>query len=81
MAATPHYITPPIPVPRFLVLIDARAGILNVDVPDATLSERSDPGPGSEAAADGMGRELFEMFRRNASDTEAGATVLWGLGS
>ena len=64
-----------------LVLIDAQAGIMNVDVPDAILSQRPDPGPGSEDAADGMGRELFEMFRRNASDTEAGATVLRGLGS
>ena len=64
-----------------LVLIDAQAGIMNVNVPDATLNERPGPGPGSEDSADGMGRELFEMFRRNASDTEAGGTVLRGLGS
>jgi len=64
-----------------LILIDAQAGIMNVDVPDAILSQRPDPGPGSEDAADGMGRELFEVFRRNVSDTEAGGTVLRGLGS
>jgi phosphogluconate dehydratase len=63
------------------VLIDAQAGIMKVDVSDAELSERPGPGPGSEDSADGMGRELFEMFRRNASDTEAGGTVLRGLGS
>jgi phosphogluconate dehydratase len=64
-----------------LVLIDAQAGIMKVNVSDATLSERPGPGPGSEDSADGMGRELFEMFRRNASDTESGGTVLRGLGS
>ncbi len=64
-----------------LVLIDAQAGIMKVDVSDVVLSQRPEPGSGSEDAADGMGRELFEMFRRNASDTEAGATVLRGLGS
>ncbi|MDX2418870.1 MAG: dihydroxy-acid dehydratase, partial [Xanthomonadales bacterium] len=64
-----------------VVLIDAQAGIMQVNVSDTTLSERPGPGPGSEDSADGMGRELFEMFRRNASDTEAGGTVLRGLGS
>jgi len=64
-----------------MILIDAQAGIMNMNISDATLSERPDPGPGSEDSADGMGRELFEMFRRNASDTEAGGTVLRGLGS
>ncbi len=64
-----------------LVLIDAQAGIMKVDVSDAVLSQRPGPGPGSEDAEDGMGRELFEVFRRNASDTESGATVLRGLGS
>jgi len=64
-----------------LVLIDAQAGIMKVEVSDTELNERPGPGPGSEDSADGMGRELFEMFRRNASDTEAGGTVLRGLGS
>jgi phosphogluconate dehydratase len=64
-----------------MVLIDAQAGVIEVDVPEATLSQRPEPGPGSEDAANGMGRELFEMFRQNAGDTEAGATVLKALGS
>ena len=64
-----------------LILIDAQAGIIKVDVSDATLSQRPDPGPGSEDSANGMGRELFDVFRSNASDTEAGGTVLRGLGS
>lgn len=54
---------------------------MQVDVSEAELRQRPDPGPGSEDSADGMGRELFDMFRANASDTEAGATVLRGLGS
>lgn len=64
-----------------LVLIDAQAGVMNVDVPDETLSQRPEPGPRSGDGANGMGRELFDMFRRNVNGTEAGATVLRGLGS
>jgi phosphogluconate dehydratase len=64
-----------------MVLIDAVAGIMKLDVPEAELSQRPDAGPGSEDAADGMGRELFDVFRKNASDTEAGGTILRGLGS
>ena len=64
-----------------LVLIDARAGIMQADVAEAELQRRPDPGPGSANSSDGMGRELFDVFRANASDTEAGATVLRGLGS
>jgi len=64
-----------------LILIDAQAGIMNLDVPAAELSKRPDPGPGSEDSTNGIGRELFDMFRCNASDTEAGATSLRGLGS
>jgi len=62
-----------------LILIDAQAGIMNVDVPAAVLSQRPDPGPGSEDSTNGMGRELFDVFRCKASDTEAGATVLRDL--
>jgi len=64
-----------------IVLIDAVEGTMKVDVPDAVLSQRPDPGPGSEDSADGMGRELFDVFRKNCSDTEAGGTILRGLGS
>jgi hypothetical protein len=54
---------------------------MQVDVSDAAMKQRPDPGPGSEDSANGMGRELFYGFRSNASDTEAGGTVLKGLGS
>ncbi len=64
-----------------LILIDAQAGIMNVDVPAAELSQRPGPGPGSEDSTNGIGRELFDVFRCNAGDTEAGATALRGLGS
>jgi phosphogluconate dehydratase len=63
------------------VLIDAAAGIVELDVPDAVLKQRPEPGPGSEDSTNGMGRELFDVFRRNAGDTEAGATILKALGS
>ena len=64
-----------------LILIDAQAGIIKLDVPDSVLEQRPAAGPGSENSANGMGRELFDVFRSNASDTEAGGTVLRGLGS
>jgi len=54
---------------------------MRLEVAEAELQKRPGPGPGSEDAANGMGRELFDMFRANASDTEAGGTVLRGLGS
>ena len=63
------------------VLIDAAAGAVELDVSDAVLSQRPEPGPGSEDSTNGMGRELFDVFRRNAGDTEAGATILKALGS
>jgi phosphogluconate dehydratase len=64
-----------------MVLIDAVAGIVEVDVPDEILSQRPEPGPGSEESTNGLGRELFDVFRRHVGDTEAGATVLKSLGS
>lgn len=64
-----------------MVLIDAGAGIVEVDVPDEILSQRPEPGPGSEESSNGMGRELFDVFRCHVGDTEAGATVLKALGS
>ena len=64
-----------------MVLIDAVDGIMMVNVSDADLSQRPDPGTGSEDSADGMGRELFDVFRKHVGETEAGGTVLRGLGS
>ena len=64
-----------------MVLIDAGAGVMELDVPDATLEQRPGAGPGSADRENGMGRELFDVYRSHASDTEAGGTVLRGLGS
>lgn len=64
-----------------IVVIDAVDGIMKVNVSDAILSQRPDPGPGSEDSADGMGRELFDVFRKHVGETEAGGTILRGLGS
>ena len=64
-----------------MVLIDAGAGIVEVDVPDEVLRQRPEPGPGSEDSSNGLGRELFDVFRCHVGDTEAGATVLKSLGS
>ena len=63
------------------ILIDAQAGTMQLEVSEEVLRQRPQPGPGSEDSADGMGRELFDVFRANAGDTEAGATVLRGLGT
>ena len=64
-----------------MVLIDAHAGVMRVDVPDAELDLR----PAAELAvkdrANGMGRELFDVFRAHVGEPEAGGTVLRGLGS
>jgi phosphogluconate dehydratase len=64
-----------------MVLIDVHAGIMRVDVSDAELDLR----PAAELAikdrANGMGRELFDVFRAHVGETEAGGTVLRGLGS
>jgi len=58
-----------------MVLIDAQAGVIQLDVSDEELMQRPEPGPGSQDREHGMGRELFEMFRRHVSDTESGAAV------
>ena len=64
-----------------MVLLDAVDGIMTVSVSDAELRQRPDPGPGSEDSADGMGRELFDVFRKHVGETEAGGTILRSLGS
>jgi phosphogluconate dehydratase len=58
-----------------IVEIDADAGVLKVQADDAELAARPAPGAGSEHATDGMGRELFEVFRRMVGPTEQGASV------
>ena len=60
------------------IRIDAQAGLLEADLPAAELATRPPAGPGSEDPTHGMGRELFEVFRANAGDSEAGASVFPG---
>lgn len=60
------------------IRIDAQAGLLEVDLPAEELDARPLAGPGSQDSTNGMGRELFEVFRANAGDSEAGASVFPG---
>jgi len=62
------------------ICIDAEAGTMDAAVDAAEWDARPAAGAGSEDAEHGMGRELFDVFRANASGSEAGATVLRGLG-
>lgn len=64
-----------------MVLIDAHAGMMQVEVSQAELDQRPPAKAANEDNENGMGRELFEVFRKHVGDTEAGATVLKGLGS
>jgi len=58
-----------------LVEIDAEAGRINALLDEAVLVARPAPGAGSELATEGMGRELFDLFRRGVGATERGASV------
>ena len=62
-----------------LVLIDTQAGTMSLEVSESELAKRPPAGPGSEDSSNGMGRELFDVFRAQVGDTEAGATILKGL--
>lgn len=64
-----------------VILIDAQAGVMNLEVSDAELNQRPPAGLGSVDGSNGMGRELFDVFRSHVGDTEAGGSVLKGLGS
>ncbi len=58
-----------------IVLLDADAGILEVRVESAILSNRADAAP--PPAVMGFGRELFGNFRAHIGDAESGASVLF----
>jgi len=57
------------------ILIDAVNGVLELEVSGEELALRPPAAVGSEDSSHGMGRELFEVFRRNAGETESGASV------
>ena len=61
------------------IRIDAQAGLLEVDLPAEELDARPPAGPGSQDSTNGMGRELFEVFRANAGASETGASVFSGM--
>jgi phosphogluconate dehydratase len=58
-----------------MITLDADAGILTVELSPETLHSRSPAEYNLESHAYGYGRELFEMFRANASGPELGAGV------
>jgi phosphogluconate dehydratase len=58
-----------------IITLDAEAGTLTVDLSPETLHNRAPAEYDLEAHAYGYGRELFQMFRENASGPELGASV------
>ena len=55
--------------------LDTEAGTLEVLVDDETLGSRPLVKPDLSANTHGMGRELFETFRRVAGHADEGASV------
>lgn len=58
-----------------IIRIDATNGVLEVLADEAQLASRDPEVPDLSANTHGMGRELFEVFRKNASHAHDGATV------
>ncbi len=59
-----------------MIELNAETGVLQLEVDDATLAKRAPSNPLLNANAHGSGRELFGLFRRNASRAEEGASPL-----
>jgi phosphogluconate dehydratase len=61
-----------------IVRVDADAGVLEVEVDEATLAGREHaPGP-AEHNSYGLGRELFGLFRAQALSAEEGGSPVQG---
>jgi len=58
-----------------MIVLDAEAGTLTVDLPQESLQDRAPAEYDLTANSYGYGRELFQMFRANASGPELGASV------
>jgi len=58
------------------VCIDSENGVLSVDANGDPLESRIVEAPDLSASHTGMGRELFKVFRKNASGAEMGASIL-----
>jgi phosphogluconate dehydratase len=59
-----------------IVRVDARSGTLEVAVSDAELASRGRTLAPDPSVRSGMGRELFDNFRRHADGAEAGGSPL-----
>ena len=59
------------------ILLDARAGILRVELSDAELMAREPAGRAPQASQWGLGRELFDGFRARVSGAEQGAMSIF----
>jgi len=58
-----------------MVHIDSGNGVLSVDTNGDPLESREVDRPDLSASHTGMGRELFKVFRKNASGAEVGASI------
>jgi len=60
-----------------IIRLDAEAGLLQVRLPDAELQARETATlPPAMRRAQGVGRELFGLFRRNVGAAEQGASIV-----
>ena len=59
-----------------IIRLDARAGVLEVQVDAATLQGRESIKPEVFDATYGVGRELFTRLREGASAADEGASIL-----
>lgn len=60
-----------------MILLDAEAGSLTVDVDEGEFAAREPAGADLKASHHGYGRELFGWLRRSASTPEEGASFFW----
>lgn len=58
-----------------LIRLDAKAGSLDILVDEKQFKARVNQTPSHEDEIEGVGRELFEVFRNNVSSAEQGASV------
>jgi phosphogluconate dehydratase len=59
-----------------IIRLDARAGVLEVQVDAATLQSREAVKPAVLDTAYGVGRELFTRLREGATPADEGASIL-----
>lgn len=62
------------------IRLDTDAGRLEIDVPPDAFAARTPARPDEAASREGLGRELFQVFRDTASDAEHGGSLFSLLG-